>query len=285
MSNKSVAFRVDANSRIGAGHLMRCLALAEYCCERLDISFVCLESDPSMVELVKARGFKIFDFEGAGGITEEQDARISAQLIKGDPPSVVVVDNYKLGAHWEDIIRQCTNGLVVAIDDKPNRKHKADILIDQTIGRTNIEYKDIVPENCLLLTGPKYILLSKSFLNSKFNNRNENTLKKRFRILVSLGGFPQLSIMREICEALEFLNLIYPIKLIVPVLKNNETKNLKNFLLRKFSSNVEIYEDCTDMAHVISRCDLGIGAGGFSVWERAQLGLPCIPLCLKFLMA
>ena len=47
-------FRVDASARIGIGHLMRCLALAEALRKQdIQISFVCREHSGHLIELIQ----------------------------------------------------------------------------------------------------------------------------------------------------------------------------------------------------------------------------------------
>ena len=43
---------------------------------------------------------------------------------------------------------------------------------------------------------------------------------------------------------------------------------------------MRLHVDTRDMAALIAAADVGIGAGGSSIWERATLGLPSICLIL-----
>lgn len=52
-----VLFRVDGNSQIGTGHIMRCLSLAEAFQER-GIRPVFVLAEPDMGSLIRQRGFE-----------------------------------------------------------------------------------------------------------------------------------------------------------------------------------------------------------------------------------
>jgi len=43
---------------------------------------------------------------------------------------------------------------------------------------------------------------------------------------------------------------------------------------------IHLHVDTRDMAELTARADIGVGAGGSSVWERACLGLPSVSLIL-----
>src|SRR5690606_32572613 len=60
LGNFRVAIRADASSRIGSGHVMRCLTLAERLREDgADMLFVCRAHDGNLVETIEQRGFSV----------------------------------------------------------------------------------------------------------------------------------------------------------------------------------------------------------------------------------
>ena len=51
----------------------------------------------------------------------------------------------------------------MAVDDLPTRPHASDILVDQTLDRTQAEYRALVNSDCKILAGADYTLLREEF--------------------------------------------------------------------------------------------------------------------------
>ena len=62
-----VAFRADASIEIGAGHVMRCLALADALAARgADCHFLCRELPGHLCDRIEARNFAVSQLPAAG---------------------------------------------------------------------------------------------------------------------------------------------------------------------------------------------------------------------------
>src|SRR5690606_211919 len=173
--NLKVAIRADASSRIGSGHVMRCLTLAERLREDgADMLFVCRVHDGNLVETIEQRGFSVATLSPAAdrdelagyagwlGVSQEDDARQTIKAIAAygwKKFDWLVVDHYALDAQWESALRPLA-GRILAIDDLANRKHDCDVLLDQIlVANFERRYDGLVPENATRLLGPKYALL------------------------------------------------------------------------------------------------------------------------------
>ena len=67
MSKLRVLFRVDANSALGLGHIMRCLVLADVLRSRgHTCAFLSLNSDIDLLGILKNKGFRAEDYNGKG---------------------------------------------------------------------------------------------------------------------------------------------------------------------------------------------------------------------------
>ncbi len=55
----------------------------------------------------------------------------------------------------------------MVIDDLANRPHDCDILLDQTLSRSKLDYKKLTPTTSLILTGETYTLLRKEFAKAR----------------------------------------------------------------------------------------------------------------------
>src|SRR5471032_2673256 len=123
----NVSFRVDAGARIGNGHLMRCLSLADALSERgASTSFICEAGVAVELERAVAQNHKVLDIPAQGTLekawSESRDAYHTLRVISEArlEPDWLVVDHYHLAREWEDQVRPAVKKLLV-IDDLANR--------------------------------------------------------------------------------------------------------------------------------------------------------------------
>ncbi len=114
-----VAFRVDADSYIGAGHLMRCLTLADSLYkEGAYIRFICRDLPGSLAELFQSRNFDLNivyskDCDSVDtclkSFNEHVDAIDTLNGLSGCMWDCVIVDHYGISECWESEIQKTTN--------------------------------------------------------------------------------------------------------------------------------------------------------------------------------
>lgn len=288
--------RADANPKIGIGHVMRCLALAEWA-KDLGIDVVLITKFTSeLIEVkVKQLGGELIlipeSSDASGGDyshsswlkgSENQDALLSLGVIEelckirdGVPPLFIMVDHYALGAPWERLLKQLSP--VFVIDDLSDRQHDCQWLLDQTFGKRASDYGGLVSPNTRLFVGAQYALLRKEFaLLSAKNNREFP--KGKLRILVSLGGVDNQNYASRIVKQLLSIdpNKNFEISIVSGGLNPN-IEQLK--VLAENNQNTKLFVDATNMAELMLSHHLCIGAAGSTTWERFAMSLPSI-LCV-----
>ena len=165
---------------------------------------------------------------------------------------------------------------ILVVDDLANRHHECDILVDQNLGREEIDYKGLVPETCRVLTGSDYALLRPEFSEMRERSlarRKKNQLRQ---VIIAMGGVDQTDktsrVLRALsqCTGLAGLHITVVLGSTAPHQQNvqREVENLP------CSANLQV--GVSDMAQLMSKSDLAVGAPGTSSWERACLGLPAI---------
>ncbi len=186
-----VTVRVDADSRIGLGHLKRCLSLAhQFRRDGCRVRFVGRQRFGPQIESL-AEGFPVLwldDGDGArsGAASGELwDAERTVSLIGAHPaaPSVVLVDHYELGELWERRIGQAGH-IVVAIDDMRDRRHCAAMVIGSVEGLFDPRLNSYAGE-ARILAGSQYAIVDREFACSESSspvNDGESA------VLVCYGG-------------------------------------------------------------------------------------------------
>lgn len=287
-----VVFRTDASIRIGTGHVMRCLTLAnELTRQGHQCWFVCREHPGNLGDLIARQGHCLTllsapanhpmqekatasdDYELWLGVPWQEDARDTLDAISDHKPDWLVVDHYALDARWERLVAG-TVGKVMVIDDLANRHHECAVLLDQNVLDSSVaaRYKPLVDEGCALLLGPRYALLSPEY------GTLAKSLPKRdgciSRVLIFVGGSDPHHLTERYLNALaaqEFNHLSVD----VVVGKNHpDLSNVQSLVEAR--SKTRLHSGLPSLAALMVRSDLMLGAGGSTNWERMCLGLNAI---------
>ena len=209
---KSVVFRVDANRRIGQGHLHRCLTLARHLREKgFRITLLTYGRSSSLVKKYEEE-FSVLWLEdamldnrfGEFPMDWEQDALSTIQTMKrnGIEFAWMVVDNYNLDAKWERKVRE-QGHKILAIDDFRNRPHNAEIIVSDSVKDFDQGLLENAQRTCIL-KGPKFALVDKEFacddMGASWNSSPRS-------ILISYGSSDDTNETRKALQAIEDIRL------------------------------------------------------------------------------
>ena len=272
---KNIIFiRVDSSTKIGYGHFMRCMALADTLQKNFEINFITRSLEGSLISDIQKKGFGIFRFySNSEKINEKNDAQKTISLIKKHSGSknILIVDNYQLSKKWETDVKPFVHKLIV-IDDLSNRSHNCDLLIDQNLHtKVNGLYKGLIPLNCVKLIGPKFSMIRKEFRMMRKSVKPRTFPIKK--ILVSFGGS---DIENQTLVALNSIKKMNgKINVDVVVGKANKCKKTLKIFCNK-NKHFTYHEQIDNIADLMLSSDLSIGSSGSTTWERCCLGLPAI---------
>lgn len=280
-----VAFRVDASVRIGTGHAMRCLALADELLRRgAETCFVGRDVAGGIAARITAQGHALVRLPPAsapGGpegpphaawldATQEEDAAATARaLADGGRWDWLVVDHYALDARWERALGGAVGRLLV-VDDLADRSHEADAIVDGNLqGSAGDRYAGLAPRGCRRLTGPAFALLRPEFRGPV----PERPAGERRRLNVFYGGVDAAGMT---LRALEALALLPRNSFEADVVVGSANPRLDEVTRCCAGLPVRLHVDATDMARLFRAADLGLGAGGVAALERCATGLAAV---------
>ena len=264
-----MAFRVDANPALGIGHLVRCLTLADVLSrEGSRACFLTRGLDPSLQGLVAARGHACVPLDGgARQVSEDEDASECERKLAAAEWPWVVVDHYALGAAWERRVA-AAGRCILAIDDLADRDHACQVLLDQNeVPAADRRYTGRVPDNCVMLLGPRYALLRPEYAEYRARvHRNGHAPR---RVFVFFGGGDPAGLSRLAVDALSDDRLRH---LDVDVVCGSAAAA---DALRRASGRdrLRVHPPQSHLADLMAGADLAIGASGSTTWERLCLGL------------
>ena len=255
---RQAMFRVDAAPAIGGGHVMRCLALAAALSEAgWQCRFLVAEGTLRTVTALAHSGHSVEEGERHWHVPESFD--------------LLVVDHYRLDARYERGWRGRARSILV-IDDLADRPHACDLLLDQGLARDPADYRGLVAPGCRLLLGPRYALL-----RPEFARRREEALARRGaarveRVLIAPGATDPTNLAAPLIAAAETLGDVA-----IDIAIGSAAPHLDELRRRAAASGrLGLHIDSSDMAELMVRADLCLGAGGGTSWERCCLGLPTI---------
>lgn len=289
----NIYFRVDASVKIGTGHVIRCMALAdEFINNRDEVTFICRELKGNLNNFLNKKGYKAIKLKSDEtdknytsdfvknkyydwlGVDWEIDAKQTMEVLTANNIEVdwLIIDHYSIDYNWEKEIRKYVKKIMV-IDDLAERKHDCDILLDQNCTSSKA-YKKIIPKKCIQLLGYRYALLRQEF------NKSRDELRKRDgsikRILIYFGGS---DIEKQIPKALDAIIKINSNELSVDVIAGINNKNvnfIENFC--KKNSNFKFYKHINNIVEIVNSADIAICSCGSFTLERYCLGLPAITI-------
>lgn len=272
MSTKknTALFRCDASKQIGAGHLVRCIAIAEaltangWFCD-----FVC---EQQTIETFPA--IQVADV----GLTllphEEVDSPTKIRSLWPGGIDLLVVDNYGLDIEFEEKCRGWARRILV-IDDLANRRHECDFLLDSSASVSDCRYKKLVAPTCRLLFGPRFAILRDEFEKARPDaKRRRSHVSTLSNIFLSFGANDRQKLAPISLKALAKAGFTKDAHVILGA-TSHSVAAVKS-IVPSLPFSVELCINPSDVAKKMCDADLAIGAGGGTAWERCCLGLPTI---------
>lgn len=268
--------RADGNAEIGAGHLMRCLSIAkELQAAGQNVCFVC--ADEQSAALAEKYGFQthVLGTDHRNMESELPSWRLLIDNLKKTDcfdKHAILVDSYHVTNPYLTALGQF--GYIGLLEDFGTCEYPVDCVINYNAQASLLEYEKLYQgKEVFLLIGSDYVPLRRQFRVSPdycYHIRNEVR-----EVLITTGGGDSTNIAGKILEEIYDSERIFHL---VAGHFNPHFYDLKT--LEECHANIRIHHDVTDMAELMRRCDIGLTAGGSTVYELAALGVPF--LCFSY---
>lgn len=267
-NNQVVLIRVDANERIGVGHLMRCIALA-YAMESLGLQIVFATNKEGSVVLSQRENsrFRVNVTPDFASIDEE--LQWLECLAKQQRVNAIVLDGYHFTESYRLFLHSLQGILIVLDDCNDSGLLYADVVINPVNRATELHYQASAPgAKCLL--GQNYTLL-----RPEFCQRYEEGYLQRTECLITMGGADVAGLTLPLLNAVtQFAPQVRPVSVVTgsayrPV---NQVRELVVSSLEDICH----YHNVLDMSQRYVRAKLAISAAGGSIFELAALAVPSI---------
>lgn len=277
MGSTTLLIRADAEGAMGAGHIMRCIALAQGWQETGGEVFFVISrlSTPFETNLTR-EGFGVIIIDEKAG--SAADAEHTRTLAEQNNAAWIILDGYHFNDDYE---RRVTGGRqkLLVVDDYGHAKHHtADIVLNQNVYATMALYPNHLKRTRFLLGGT-YTLLRREFLRQKpASGLPEPGPVKR--ILITMGGSDPDNLTSTILETLLPITERSQVLITVVVGMMNRFFPEGSAHYRQ-DYNIRIIRAPDNMPELIRQADIAITGAGSTVWEMAFLGTPMIAIVLS----
>ncbi len=270
-----IVMRADANARMGTGHLMRCLALAQaWRGAGGGVTFLTATDSSMLQDRLKAEGMAVNRLSTNPG--SFNDALQTATTARQVNASWIVLDGYQFDGSYQQALND--DGLhLLFVDDYAHADHYyADLVLNQNSYAHEGLYVNRESYTRLLL-GTRYALLRQEFL--KWRGWNRKISAQARKILITLGGGDPENVTARVVEAVGQIKLA-GLEVIVVTGSNNPNFAALQNSIRNDTSDMRLKQNVTDMPELLAWSDLAVSAGGSTCWELAYMGLPAVVLVL-----
>jgi len=268
--------RADASTEIGAGHLMRCLALAQAWKARGGrATFITACESAGLYRRLVDEGFGVVRVDRS--YPDPADWRVSGDHLAHYSGAWVVLDGYHFDAAYQCRIREAGHRLLV-IDDMAHLDYYcADILLNQNIYAAELTYS-CRPETKMLL-GVSHALLRREFM--AWQSRRGEIPETALRVLVTLGGSDPDNVTLKVVKALHLLGSTgwnWEARIVAGAANPHLGALRREIGL--LEDRIRLLADVNNMPELMAWADVAVSGAGSTCWELAFMGLPALLLVL-----
>lgn len=289
----NVLIRADASKKIGTGHIMRCLTLANELKKQGEHAIFCSRHlTESLKNTILVSGHQLIRLENeddsdsrevvdqySSWLETSQNFDADEMLGKIELKQVdwVIVDHYALDSIWHHKIKDNNEHVkILVINDLFDKTHDCDLFLNQNIiFNENSVYENYLGSNVDKLLGPKYALLRDEFI--RYRSKAEIRTYGVKNVLVFFGG---IDINNTTGKTLSALTKIDDQRLSVEAVIGAAHPRIDDLRDQCKSQGFNLNVQVDNMAELMCWADLSIGASGSASWERCCLGLPSIIISL-----
>jgi UDP-2,4-diacetamido-2,4,6-trideoxy-beta-L-altropyranose hydrolase len=266
--------RTDADSKIGTGHFMRCLALGQAWLRQVNnnVTFVCAKVDPLLRQRLKTEKIDLIQCDCKIGSLK--DARSTLRIFNNLQGFALVLDGYQFDTTYQRFLNDNQVTILIIDDNGGIGPYYADFILNQNIHADRRLYKERRDDTELLL-GTEYVLLRKEFI--KYRQHSPRVPDTAKRVLVTIGGSDNNNVTSVIIYAIAQIS-IPAIEYVVVIGTANPHLNKIQQLVSKSKNVIDIHHNVPDMAKLMSWSEVSVSAGGSTCWEFAYMGIPSLVL-------
>lgn len=280
MSTKFIIIACIAGQKAGLGHLKRCQVFGAYAQGNgWDVQLVLFDdgSKQNNRQITVPQCYVSPNDQDwpVALISKLKNYSISATVGITDLAQPLFFNTYKVD-HWLGRFAEMV-GSVMHFDIPGNnglvRNHPS-VKCDQLVIPYATDEK-LPTGNWSILAGPQYAVLGDSFKFEKRRIRQDAN-----RILITAGGSDSTSLTPKILKALENVNQLLEISVVIGPLFTSSNRKAIQELIVSSKHRIFVHEKAENLSKLMQECDLAIATSGLTKYELAATGTPAILLSI-----
>lgn len=274
-AEQPLVFRADADARMGMGHVMRCLALAQaWQAAGHDAILAIAAEGHRLASRWQEEGLAVRALNVTPGSAD--DATHTASLARNLGAAWVVLDGYHFSADYHRGIKQAGLRTLLFDDYGHAADYGADLVLNQNLGADEALYENR-DAGTRLLVGSRYAVLRREFL--PWRGWSRPVPAEARKVLVTFGGADSHNLTQRAVKALSATSLPGLEVILVAGAAYGQVERL-NAVVASSPHPIELRRNVTDMPQLMAWADVAIGAPGSASWERAFMQLPSLNVVL-----
>jgi len=271
-----IVFRADANKKIGSGHVMRCLSLANaFRKSEKECCFVMAED--SFFEPVKQRGFAVEVLQTKFDSMEDELFQLN-ELLKMLCPEKVIVDSYYVTEKYLQVLKAKYS--LTYIDDLAIFAYPVNQLVNYNAYGVDVDYQSLY-RNAGILLPERYLGIEYAPLRDEFKKLERHIQPIRCQnVLISTGGADLIHLALRCVRYLQVNPKAYEEYCFHFVLGAMNPDISEIEMIAKQLRNVQLHKNVKNMEVLMQRCDLAVSAAGSTLYELCACGIPTITYIL-----
>ena len=265
-----IFIRADANEKIGTGHVMRCMAIADamkQCGQQ--VCFLIADKEGSRLLKDRNQEYLVLNTDYTA---LEEELPVLRRIFREKRPDFLLVDSYyATPEYFREIRKDVPTGL---LDDGVLTGYPVDVLINYNIFASDVLYRAAGETGTKYLLGPGYVPLRKEFTEVDYTVR-----EKAERVLITTGGSDQYNLGTKLLKSAlagpDTADLRYTV---ISGAFNTHLNELQELANRH--ENVRVCSNVGNMSELMRESDLAVSAGGSTMYELSAAGVPVI--CFSF---
>ena len=259
----NIYFRADGHHKMGLGHVIRSLALAQMLKGHYRLIFLIRNPIAALCAQIEKVCDELIVLPQPESNTAEAE-KIRSQYLS--PRDTMVLDGYHFDTAYQRIIKR-SGCQLLAIDDIHAHPFVADIVLNHALGVDPEAYK--LATGTRLLLGTQYTLLRPEILNTA---RRTDVISEESPLLICMGGADPNNDTLALLEKLYQQKMRRPIVLLTGAAYTYE-EELKEWL-SFHPLSVELYSDvsASQLVELMKRCPIAILPPSTIAYEYLHIG-------------
>lgn len=254
MEDKSIVFRADGNSRIGLGHVMRCLALCQMLRTDFRCSFAIVDPSATLKQTITDICDDVIELESA------DDPSFFEAVNKN---SIVILDGYEFDITLRKVLKEIAYK-VVLIDDLAIDYACTDMVINHCLDPERGRYQTDPPK--ILLQGFEYSILRQDFLQ-KAADRSKKI--EQNAVFICMGGSDSFNITAKALLACLASGHISDVFIVTGSAYSHETELYRIVEENQTETNIQLYKNISagKIVELLSRSRIAISSASSIAME------------------